>query len=74
MKRPPINYIVQLDNFYLNEFIFQWVYCDQPCSLLFMKPNTEGLTAVKLIVDSDEAAEFLLRAQQKTGCKTYKMP
>ena len=40
----------------------------------FMKPNTEGLTAVKLIVDSDEAAEFLLRAQQKTGCKTYKMP
>nr|DAL14115.1 MAG TPA_asm: hypothetical protein [Caudoviricetes sp.] len=47
------------------------MYYDQPCSLLFQKPRTEGLTAVKLIVDNDEAASFLLRAKEKTGCKLY---
>lgn len=74
MKRPAVNYIVQLDVFHLNEFMFLWMYCEQPCSLLFMKAKTAGLTAVKLVVDSDEAAEFLLRVQQKIGCTTYKMP
>ena len=71
MQRPPKKYIVQTDNFRLAEFIFYWMYYDQPCSLLFQKPRTEGLTAVKLIVDNDEAASFLLRAKEKTGCKLY---
>ncbi len=71
MQRPPKKYIVQIDNFRLAEFIFYWMYYDQPCSLLFQKPITEGLTAVKLIVDNDEAANFLLRAKEKTGCKLY---
>ena len=71
MQRPPKKYIVQIDNFRLAEFIFYWMYYDQPCSLLFQKPRTEGLTAVKLIVDKDEAASFLLRAKEKTGCKLY---
>ena len=71
MQRPPKKYIVQIDNFRLAEFLFYWMYYDQPCSLLFQKPRTEGLTAVKLIVDNDEAASFLLRAKEKTGCKLY---
>lgn len=74
MKRPPVNCIVQIDNFRLAEFIFYWIYYNQPCCLLFQKPNTEGLTAIKLIVDSDEAATFLLRAREKTGCKVYQKP
>lgn len=71
MQRPPKKYIVQIDNFRLAEFLFYWMYYDQPCSLLFQKPRTEGLTAVKLIVDNDEAANLLLRAKEKTGCKLY---
>ena len=71
MQRPPKKYIVQIDNFRLAEFLFYWMYYDQPCSLLFQKPRTEGLTAVKLIVDNDEPANFLLRAKEKTGCKLY---
>ena len=58
--RIPKNYIVQIDNFHLGEFIYYWNYYEQPCSLLLQKPNTEGLTAIKLVVDSDEAASFLL--------------
>ena len=58
--RIPTNYIVQIDNFHLGEFIYYWNYYEQPCSLLLQKPNTEGLTAIKLVVDSDEAASFLL--------------
>ena len=71
MQRPPKKYIVQIDNFRLAEFIFYWMYYEQLCSLLFQKPRSEGLTAVKLIVDNDEAASFLLRAIEITGCKLY---
>ena len=69
--RIPIKYIVQIDNFHLGEFIYYWNYYEQPCSLLLQKPNTEGLTAIKLVVDSDESASFLLRAKEKTGCRLY---
>nr|DAG12395.1 MAG TPA: hypothetical protein [Caudoviricetes sp.] len=71
--RIPINYIVQIDNFHLGEFIFYWNYYGQPCSLLLQKPKTEGLTAIKLVVDSDETASFLLRAKEKTGCRLYQV-
>ena len=63
--RIPTNYIVQIDNFHLGEFIFYWNYYGQPCPLLLQKPKTEGLTAIRLVVDSDEAASFLLRAKEK---------
>ena len=71
MQRIPVNYIVQIDNLYLADFIFYWTYYEQPCSLLFQKPQTEGLTAIKLVVDGDESASFLLRAKEKTGCRLY---
>ena len=48
-----------------------WNYYGQPCPLLLQKPKTEGLTAIRLVVDSDEAASFLLRAKEKTGCRLY---
>lgn len=71
--RIPKNYIVQIDNFHLGEFIYYWNYYEQPCSLLLQKPKTEDLTAIKLVVDSDEAASFLLRAKEKTGCRLYQV-
>lgn len=73
MKRIPEKFIVQIDNFHLAEFIFYWNYYGQPCSLLLQKPKTEGLTAIKLVIDSDEAASFLLRAKEKTGCRLYQV-
>ena len=69
--RIPVKYIVQIDNFHVADFIFYWNYYDQPCSMLFQNPKTEWLTAIKLVVDSDEAASFLLRAKEKTGCRLY---
>lgn len=69
--RPPVKYIVRIDNMYLADVMFYWTYYGQPCSLLFVPPNTEGLTAIKLVVDNDEAANFLLRLKEKTGCKFY---
>lgn len=71
MRRILVKYIVQIDNFRLSELIFYWNYYGQPCSLLLQKPRTEGLTAIRLVVDSDEAATFLLRAKEKTGCRLY---
>ena len=71
MQRIPMNYIVQIDGFRLADFIYYWNYFEQPCSLLIFKAKTEGLVGIKLVVDSDEAATFLLRAKEHTGCKLY---
>lgn len=71
MQRPPINYIVQIGDRYLSELIYYWLYYDKPCSLLIQAPKTEEVTAVKIVVDSDRAAEFLLRVKEKTGCKLF---
>lgn len=73
MKRLPIKFIVQIDEIRLPELISYWVYYDKPCDLLFRKPKTEGLAAVILTVDSDEAAEFLLRVKEKTGARLHQM-
>ena len=71
MEGSPVNLIVCVDNFYMQDFIFQWMYCNQPCKLLFEKPKTPGLTAVKLMVDNDEAANFILCVKAKNDCKIY---
>lgn len=71
MKREPINYVVQIGDRYLAELIYYWIYYDKPCTLRIIKPETEGLVGVKLIIDSDQAADFLQRVKDKTGCKTF---
>lgn len=73
MPRISKRYIIQIDNFYLADLMFNWVYYNQPCSLLFQKPKTDGLTAIKVVIDSDESASFLLRVKDKTGCKLYEI-
>lgn len=71
MKRPPKNFIIQIQDSFLAEFLYHWVQNDKPCSLLIQKPNTETLTAIKLVVDSDETAEFVQNVQLSTGCKLF---
>ena len=53
MKRPPIKFIIQIDEDRLSELIYYWNYYDKPCDLLFRKPKTPGLAAVILTVESD---------------------
>ncbi len=72
MKRPPIKFIVQIDENRLSELIYYWIYYDKPCDLLLRKPKTAGLAAVILTVDSDEAADFLFRVKEKTGARLHK--
>ncbi len=71
MKRPPIKFILQIDEDRLSEVIYYWNYYDKPCDLLLRKPKTAGLTAVILTVDSDEGADFVWRVKEKTGAKLY---
>lgn len=72
MQRPPVKYIIQIGDRYLSELIYYWLYYDKPCPLFILEPNTAGVSAVRLVVDSDRAADFLLRVKEKTGCKLYK--
>lgn len=73
MNRPPIKFLVQIDENRLSELIYYWNYYDKPCNLLLRKPRTEGLAAVILVVNSDEAADFLLRVKEKTGAKLFQL-
>lgn len=69
----PAKYIVKIDNLYLQEFTFLWVYYGQPCDLLFQKPTIPGCTGIRLIVKNDNTDNFLKRAKEKTGCELFKM-
>lgn len=40
-------------------------------SLLLMKPNTIGLTAIKVTVRTQEDADFIVKIKQRIGCKIY---
>nr|DAS75201.1 MAG TPA: hypothetical protein [Caudoviricetes sp.] len=73
MKRPPIKFIVQIDENRLSELIYYWNYYDKPCDLLLRKPKTAGLAAVVLTVDNDEAADFLFRVKEKTGARLHQL-
>lgn len=67
----PKNYIVQIQDSYLSQFIYYWIQYEKPCSILFQKPMTAGLTAIKAVVETNEAAQFLLDVQEVTGFKLY---
>lgn len=69
---PKVKYIIQIDDKRLSEFIYYWIYYDKPCDLLFLKPKTEGLTAIKVTVETHEAADFLAHALQKINFKLFK--
>lgn len=71
MNKAPVNYIISIDDPLLAEFFYWWIYCDKPCSIQVMKPKTEGITAIKMTVNSDETADFLLKVKSETGCKLY---
>ncbi len=71
MQRIPVNYIVQIGDRYLPELIYYWIYHDKPCSLLVLAPKSENVTAVKIVIDSDRAADFLLQVKEKTGCRLH---
>lgn len=71
MNKDPINYIISIDDSMLAEFFYWWAYHNKPCPFLVLKPKTEGLTAIKLTVNSNETADFLLKVKSRTGCKLY---
>ncbi len=67
----PKNYIIQIQDSYLNQFIYYWIQYEKPCSILFQKPITNGLTAIKMVIDTNESAEFLHDVKEATGCKVH---
>lgn len=73
MKRKPISYIISIDDSLFAEFYYWWKYYGKPCPFSVQKPHTEGLTAIKLVIDSYESEDFLLKVKSKTGCKLYEV-
>lgn len=67
----PEKLIIQIQDSLLAEFLYHWVQYDKPCSLLFQKPKTEGLVAIKLLVDTGEIANFVIETQQAIGYKIH---
>jgi len=67
-----ISYLIQVDNFHINEFIFYWNYYDQPMPLLLLKPKTKGLTGIMITVKTSKDAEFIMNVKNKIGIKIYR--
>ncbi len=67
----PKRYIVQIQDSLLAEFLYHWTVHGKPCPLLFQRPHTDGLTAIRLEVRDDDTAYFLADALAATGCKLY---
>lgn len=65
MKVPAKKYIIQIGDRYLAEFIQYWLSYDKPCNLLWRKPNSDGVTAIIVTIETEESASFLYRAYQK---------
>jgi len=68
----PAKYIINIDNMYLSELTFLWVYNGQPCDLLFQRPKTTGCTGIWVVVENENTRIFLERAKEKTGCELIK--
>lgn len=66
-------YIVKIDNMYLSEFTFLWMYYGQPCDLLLQKPQTIGCTGIWVVVKDENTKRFLKRAKEKTGCELFEV-
>ena len=69
MKLPPKKYLIQIGDDYLAAFIRYWISYEKPCNLLWRKPVHDGLTAIRVIIETDEAASFLYRAKNMIGFK-----
>lgn len=69
----PKNYIVQIQDSYLAEFLYHWLQYDKPCSLLFQSPKSGigGITFIKVTLNSNDTARFLHDAKTATGYKLY---
>lgn len=72
----PENYIIQIQDSLLAQFLLYWIEADKPCSLLFQSPRedkTSAITFIKTTISSIEADEFLEIAKEKTGCRLLKV-
>lgn len=67
----PQKLIIQIEDSLLAELVYWWIYYDKPCSLLLMKPRTDGLVAVKAVVEDGKTEDFIDKAKAKTGCKIH---
>lgn len=68
----PILYIIGIENHYAAEVLYWWNYYLKPCNLLFIKPKTPGLTAIKVLVDNYETTQFILKVKERTKCQIVK--
>jgi hypothetical protein len=64
-------YVIQIQDSYLAELIFHWIQYDKPCKLLFQKPKSDNLTAIRLMIDGNETASFVLQLRKATNCRVY---
>ena len=64
-------YIVQIQDSLIAEFLYYWIQYGKPCLLLMRRPKTDGLTAIQLTTETPETYQFLETAIQYTGCKLW---
>lgn len=64
-------YIIGVEDKYVSEVLCWWIHYDKPCNLLFVKPKTEGLTAIKVTVETNDTANFVLKLKDRIKCNLF---
>ena len=70
------NYIIQIQDSLLAQFLLYWLESDKPCSLLFQSPREDkasAITFIKTTISSIEANDFLEIVEEKIGCRLLKV-
>lgn len=62
-------YIIKIQDSYLAELLYWWIQYDKPCKLIFIKAKSDGLTGIKIVVESLESDNFIQKAKLATGLK-----
>lgn len=63
--------IIQIDNMYLKDLTFFWMYYNQPNELYLVKPKTRGQTGVMMEIKNQDSEAFVEKLIKETGCKIH---
>lgn len=62
-------FYIGIEKMYAAELFSWWYEFGQPCKLMFMKAKTEGLIAIEVFINNDDAARFMLKIKERFNCK-----
>lgn len=69
--REPRNLIIQVEDSLLGQVLYYWNYYNKPCSLLVLSAKTDGLSAIKLVMNNPDAGSLVYVCVERLKVRLY---